>query len=139
MKKYIKRILVVGVIAAVIGGATGYYLWNKPVDKIDSLATELAIPAAELLDAFEGDEEGANIKYLNKVVEVTGSVREVILTDGQITAIILETNNPMSGVNCEFEEIPAATEVPMGSLVTIKGVCNGMLMDVVLNRCVFVE
>lgn len=139
MKKNLKRILLLGVIAAAIGGGFGYYLWNKPVDKISSLNTDLAIPAAELLDQFEVDEESANANYLNKVIEVTGSVREVVQTDGQITAVLLETNNPFGGVNCEFEVMPEASNVSVGSLVTIKGVCNGMLIDVVLNRCVFVE
>lgn len=131
--------LLLGVIAAVIGGSIGYYLWNKPVDKISSMSTDLTIPAAELLDAYELDEDAANATYLNKVVEVTGSVREVVRTDGRITAILLETNNPFSGINCEFEESPGIDDVSVGSLVTIKGICNGMLMDVVLNRCVFVE
>jgi hypothetical protein len=139
MNKNIKRILLLGILAALIGGTVGFYLWNKPVAKIGTMSTDVTIPAAELLDAYEADENTANETYLNKVVEVTGSVREVMRTDGQITAILLETNNPFSGINCEFEQSPSIDDVSTGSLVTIKGICNGMLMDVVLNRCVFVE
>lgn len=118
-----------------LGAATGTYLWFKPVAKISSLSTELSIPANELFVAFESDEAAANEVYLNKVLEVTGIIREVKNNENGLPAVIFETDDLIFGVMCEFESKEGAASIKEGELLTIKGVCTGKLLDVVLNRC----
>jgi len=140
MKKNIKILFLLIVIGGIIGGSIGLYLWFKPVPGIDSLKTELTVPANELFVAFETDENTANEKYLNKVVEVTGLVREVKTNEAGFPVVVLETDDMMFGVICEFEsKNPLPKDVQVGALITIKGLCNGKLLDVVLNRCLFIN
>ena len=55
--------------------------------------------------------------------------------------IILETEDPISGINCSLTndynlEIDSLYS---GKQIIIKGVCSGKLIDVVLNNCLIIE
>jgi len=140
MKKNTKILLLLIVLGGMVGGSIGLYLWFKPVPDIESLETELSVPANDLFLAYEADENAANEKYLNKVVEVTGLVREVKTNEAGFPVVVLETDDMMFGVICEFEsKNPLPKDVQVGALITIKGLCNGKLLDVVLNRCLFIN
>lgn len=131
-----KKLILFGFVAALIGGSIGIYLWNKPVTSTSKLDAELQITAAELFDAYTADETAADSNYLGKVLEVTGTLKEIRTTDNGKPALVLETNDALFGVLCEFEDEAVAKALETGTTVTIKGVCSGMLFDVVLNRCV---
>ncbi len=131
----LKKLLLIGLVLGLIGATTGTYLWFKPVAKISSMKTELSIPANELFTAFETDEAEANNQYLNKVIEVTGIIKEVKNNENGLPVVIFETDDLIFGVMCEFETQKGAANINAGELLTIKGVCTGKLLDVVLNRC----
>lgn len=131
-----KKLLILGFIGALIGGAIGLYLWNKPVTSTSKLDAEVQITAIELFDTYTQDEVAADVSYLGKVLEVSGTLKEIRTTDNGKPALVLETNDALFGVLCEFEDAAVAKALEEGSTVKIKGVCSGMLFDVVLNRCV---
>jgi hypothetical protein len=135
-----KKIIFLGMLLIALGGTTvGTYLWFKPVPATKSMKTELSISASELFEAFETDEVASNVLYLNKVMEIKGLVREKNTNNAGITVVVLETDDLMFGVNCEFETNGGAEKMEPGDLVTIKGICTGKLLDVVLNRCIFIN
>lgn len=131
-----KKLLLLGFIAAIIGGSIGIYLWNKPVTSTSKLDAEVKITAVDLFEAYGQDEVAADVSYLGKVLEVSGTLKEIRTTDNGKPALVLETNDALFGVLCEFEDEAVAKALAPGSTVQIKGVCSGMLFDVVLNRCV---
>lgn len=140
MNQKTKILLLIVLFGGLLGGSIGLYLWFKPVPGIESLDTEISIPANDLFLAYEADENTANDKYLNKVVEVTGLVREIKTNEAGFPVVVLETDDMMFGVICEFEsKDPLPRDVQAGALITIKGLCNGKLLDVVLNRSVFIN
>ncbi len=129
MKKYLLLIIV---LVVVIGGATAYYMYNKKSASIEDLKTDLSVDASALVSAFEEDENAANADYLEKVIEVSGTVDKSETADG-IQSIYLQTVGGMGMVLCQMEEeiIPPAN----GEKIQIKGICTGYLMDVVLVKC----
>lgn len=131
MKKILIGILIIGIL----GGAYGMYMYFKPNPSMNSLTTDLTLSAVDLLTDFENDETIANEKYLDKVIAVSGTIKEMTTNDEGITTITLDANNDLAGVICELEK-GAKYELEMGDEVTLKGQCTGMLMDVVLVRCV---
>ncbi len=140
MNQKTKILLLIVLFGGLLGGSIGLYLWFKPVPGIESLDTEISIPANDLFLAYEADENLANEKYLNKVIEVTGLVREIKTNEAGFPVVVLETDDVMFGVICEFEsKDPLPRDVQAGALITIKGLCNGKLLDVVLNRSVFIN
>jgi hypothetical protein len=130
--KYIKILLVI----ACLGGITGFYLYNKPVKSTSSKSADLGIRSEILFNEFAKDENAANVKYLDKVISITGVVTNVTIEDG-LSIVTLKTASDMFGVICKMEgDDEKVKSVKAGDEITIKGVCTGMLMDVVMVRCV---
>ncbi len=131
-----KLLIVTGIL--ILGAAIfGYMQWNKPHQDIAAAKSEVTITAADLLAAFQADEAAANAKYNDKIVEVSGTVRETNQPNGK-TSIILDAGDAMSAVTCELDDLTThkRTTFSAGEQVTFKCTCSGMLMDVVLVRCV---
>lgn len=137
MKPYLKYVLLLVVI--LIG--VGIYMYNKPHQNMQRAAADFELEAPELFSQFENNEASANEKYLDKVLQVTGTIKEVGTDEsGQVT-VTLDAGSSMFGVICKLDELTdhTRTDFKAGETVTLKGMCTGMLMDVVLVRCVEVQ
>jgi len=134
MKPYLKYIFI-GLAAVVV---FGIYMYNKPHKNVGRAKPDFSMDAKALFTDFEEREEESNTKYLDKVVQVTGVVREVVVDDEGKVSVTLDTGNDFFGVICELQETSKWTkeDFKAGQEVTFKGLCSGMLMDVVLVRCV---
>ena len=136
MKKYIKYI----VVLALIGGAYGFYMYNKPHKNLAKTKADVTLSAQDLFTAYELNETKANEIYLGKVLEVDGIIKSI---EGENSNIInLEVGSMMSRVSCEMEPDAYAknkNSLSEGDKVTIRGNCAGMTMDVVLQRCVLIK
>lgn len=134
MKRYIKYVL----LLALIGMGIGFYLYNKPHQNMQRAKVDMALTASELFSAFEANEEAANAQYLDKVVQVEGVIQDINQDENGQFSLTLESGSDMFGVICQFDEQSEhqADHLKMGQKVTLKGICTGMLMDVVLVRCV---
>jgi DNA/RNA endonuclease YhcR with UshA esterase domain len=135
-----RNIFIIIAILMVGGVATGIYLWNKPHQNMQRATADLTLTAAELMAAFNTDENAANTKYLDKVVAVTGKVATATTTEGT-TVVSLEANDDFGVVSCELDKLSKhkRTTFSQGEEVTLKGVCVGKTLDVVLVRCVLTE
>lgn len=133
-----KKLLLIGGLLAIVGAGVGFYIYNKPHQDIRSAAADYKISATSLFSAYEANEEAANEKYLGKMLEVTGVVQEVKKDEEGKTSVTLDGGSMMFGVICKLDDFsaPRRTEFAEGEHVTFKGECTGMLMDVVLVRCV---
>lgn len=139
-----KKIILVSVlIVAIAGGFYGYKEYNRKNPDLTKIeATEL-IESGVLIQAFKANEKNATGKYVDKVVAVNGTVKEVINEDGFYTVVIGNDDN-MDAVRCSIDSLhtKAAAVLTKGSVVTLKGVCTGfnadelLGSDVVMNRCV---
>lgn len=126
-----KKILIALILIALIGGSVGYYMFTKPLATTDSMTADFTMSAADLLTVFEDDEAAANSKYLDKVITVQGQVEKVETEEGKVT-IYLKTDNSMSNVIFQLED--STTTINANEMVTLKGICTGYLMDVVMVR-----
>ena len=124
-------ILIILVITSIV--AIGLYLFNKPLTNLISEETDVKITAEKLFDEFTTNEETANSKYLDKIIEVEGEVREIIRSNGE-TIVVLKSKDELFGVSCKIS--PHEKNIPTKNhKVIIKGICAGLLSDVVLTRC----
>lgn len=120
-----------------IGLYIGYYMYNKPMDKVESLKSDFSMSAKDLYNEFDANEDAATAKYQNKVIEVTGAVDTITTGETGNVIISLNTEGGMGSVSCELDKgsNPDLSRFQKGTATVIKGVCAGKLMDVVLNRC----
>lgn len=123
-----KRIIILaGVILCVTAMAIGYHLYNMPRTSAVNVQADKKVTATQLFEAFTKDEQAANTQYTNKVLEISGAVRDV-QKNGKDLSVLLSGGTAEGGVNCTLaEDVPAPR---IGSLLHVKGRCTGFLMDV---------
>lgn len=134
MKKIIPLVLLI----AIIGGIVGYQMYNKPHEDMRSAKADLEVEATDLFSAYESDEAAANTKFLDKKIVVKGKVMKVETDEAGKVGITLDAGGMLGGVVCKLDELTdhQRTEFAEGETIAFKGICTGMLMDVVLERCV---
>jgi hypothetical protein len=111
----------------------GVYLFNKPVADVEGSVPDVEVTADQMYREFLEDEAKANLKYRDKIVEVEGSIRAVDHSNEK-PIVILNTEDSLFGISCDIIS-KKNLDVNKGEFVKVKGVCAGMLSDVVMTRC----
>ncbi|HXS54975.1 MAG TPA: hypothetical protein VN726_02555 [Hanamia sp.] len=142
MRKKI-TIYIIVVVAAVIAiaGIIGYQIWNKPHQDIKD-AKAIETTAVDFYTNLANISNQKSASFINKVVAVAGTVKEVSKNRLGQQVILLKTSVDGGSLNCTMEQ--PADNVMAGATVVIKGVCTGYIEgdkdmdlpgDVYLTRC----
>ncbi|MCB0567352.1 MAG: hypothetical protein KDD01_23535 [Phaeodactylibacter sp.] len=133
-----KKLIGIGFLLALLGLGVGYFMYNKPHQNMEKAEADMTLESTALFSAFEANEAEANEKYLDKVIKISGTVKEVNTDEEGNISLTLESGNELFGVICQMDNLTKQekTDFKIGEQVTLKGICTGMLMDVVLVRCV---
>lgn len=127
--------MLLGGMLVVIAAATWMYF--KPHRSVEAATPAFTLSASELLHAFTKDEASANALYGGKVVQVSGVVTDIVSSD---SSMVLQMGNEdeLAFISCYLDNDKPEdySTLQRGKSVTIKGICNGMLLDVVLDKCV---
>lgn len=138
----IKTMIAVAATVAVVGAIFAWTEYNRGVAGVASMASVAKLQAPELLAEFTADEDAATAKFVGtkeQAIEVTGTIRSMENSDNGKVTVVLETDDALAGIVCEFAEADVPETWRAGATVTVKGICTGMLMDVVLVRCAPVQ
>ncbi len=130
-----KVLLIVILIVIIVAGVVGAFMWNKAPDTVDDKPS-VSIAAEVLSKAFEHNEQQANATYLNKALTVNGTISELDKNQDGKTVVILQSEDPMSGVQCTMRD---DVTFEVGAQVTIKGFCNGYTTVVLLSDCIVAQ
>lgn len=138
-----KTLIIVSALAVTaVGAAIAMNEYGRKPETALEKKEAASITAPELLAAFVTDEQAANTAYVGKqeqAILVTGTIRSIGPESGGLVNVVLETNDAMAGVVCEFAEADVPATWKPGDQVALKGICTGYLIDVILNRCGAVE
>jgi len=129
-----KKTLLIILLVITITGIYGVYLFNKEPKDIRDAKADFEIDSSELIKEFATNEEGASKKYLDKILTVTGHVREVDISSA---SVFMEGSDPLSSITCSFypDELDHLKNLKAGDEIQVKGKCTGKLMDIVMNNC----
>ncbi len=138
--KIIINTFLLTIMALATVALVGLIIWNKPHKNIkDAVAVETN--AIALYQALSRDSSKMKMAYLNKVVAVSGKVKQIQKNQEGTQVILLETNIPGASVNCTMEENDDA--IKPGDTIEIKGMCigyiNGDAEIGLAGRCFFNE
>jgi hypothetical protein len=136
MKPLVKIALFVMFFLALAGMLTALYLYNKQHKDLGKVKPDFVISAADLQKAFEENETSAASTYVNKVLEVSGTIESVKTGENNVLSIVLKTGSDLSTVICTFPPETDLSKFTPGNKITARGECSGFLMDVLLNNCV---
>jgi hypothetical protein len=110
----------------------------KAAKEVQAGGNVVRVTAVEFARAYDQDDDRADARFKNKVLEVTGTVEELDLT-GETYTVVLK-GIPDDSVNCEFAKDPNVrarlVRLKPGDTVTIRGKCLG---GTSLEACVLVE
>lgn len=129
-----KQVLfVLFLLLVVLGAAIGYFQYNKQAPDLADASPAYTLTSDALFDAFDENEEAAMAMYGGQVVEISGVIAEISRTEEGQSIVIAAENALAGGVNCAFSQ--DLSNIEKGESVTVKCLCQGFLMDVVLNQC----
>lgn len=136
-----RNVVYIGLAVVLAGVIAALYFYNLGQDELIRVKPEYEITAGELYYEFSENEETANEKYINKVIQVTGILEDKELTSEGNPNLVLKTSDASGSVICSFsdsdkQELDALKE---GDEITIRGICAMKQMDVVLNNCVLIK
>jgi hypothetical protein len=115
------------------------YLYNMEHRDLQNVNPDFVTNAADLAKEFEDDEMGATAKYVNMILEISGTIESVSSGEGGSTTVTLRTGNVAAGVICSFPQAVDTSQLKKDDQITVRGECSGFLMDVLLNKCVIVQ
>lgn len=141
MKKFIKALIIVLVVIIVALLAAYLYFINMPDKSVSKLKPDYQVSASDLAQEYESDPEKSDKKYIDKIIEVTGTITEISKDQNDSFVFILKQEDSNTGVLCTLsqENDKKASSYKSGDIVTIRGTCSGMLFEVVLNKCAIVK
>ena len=139
MKPTVKIALLVVLIIAIGGLFAGLYLYNLKPQDLQKAKPHFSISAVDFQKAFDENEKAASARFINKIIEVSGTISSVRSGENKTLNVTLKTVNELSSIIGTFHNITDTTVFKTGNQVIIRGVCSGFLMDVLLNNCVVVK
>ncbi|MFC4268911.1 OB-fold protein [Polaribacter marinivivus] len=107
---------------------------NEPLTKE---VAELTIDANLLVKSFAIDEQKSNELYAGKIIEVTGTIKEITYYNNRTTIILNHKNRNSFGVICDLNhtEEKKSQFLKPNQKIRVKGICKGYLKDVILLNC----
>ena len=134
MRKMTKLIYAIAVVAiTALGGYYYVFVYSKTHHRNVQSEKGIVIQADSLSAAYQANEKNANALYLNKAVEISGTIVSIDKNqEGKITLIIGRSDS-FSNVSATLISTAPITQ-KIGETITIKGVCTGALSDVIVTE-----
>lgn len=135
-----KKKIILGVLALAIVGAIGvwYFVFYRPVHDRYDVTNEKAIviTPASLIAEFTQNEDSANKKYNNKVIELNGELQS-ILDDSTGSTIVLNTGTPNTSISARSTK---KYNVQPNATITVKGLFTGYIMgEIQLSEAIITQ
>jgi hypothetical protein len=118
-----RNILLVVVLLVIAAGAVGIYLYTKQTPDVVQEKPHAAVNAKELIAAFERDTAAARAQFIDKVVEVTGTVKKID-TSGTILLGEEGLSSDVS-VGLDRRHLKDHEKLQVGQIAVLQGVCSG--------------
>lgn len=127
----------VAVILLILGLYFVWSIWTTNTLDITKKEPELYISAKDLVDLLE-KEDKTNILLSEKVVEITGAIKEINKRNNRLTVILHVEGKEHPSIICDMmdgQEEFIQKFAPKDTLI-IKGVFKGTLKDAIFLNCV---
>lgn len=141
-----KIILLASALIVIAAGA--YFYVNRKTQSLTDINADFKISAVKFLEEYSSDQVLSDKKYLGKVIQVEGNLKEIERDDKGSLTFVLGDLTSVSSVRCSIDTTVVIDEsaYPVGTAVSLKGECTGfnaddlgLGADIVLNRSVIIH
>lgn len=146
-----KNILYILILVLFIGGIFAYQMYTKEHTSVADTEAVAQTSADQLFNAFETRESEAMIAFGDKVLEISGAIYTIDLSNELEPQIVLQTSVDNGYIRCGFAagakaQIESLSE---GDTIKLKGICKGLNAseeldlladkDVVMSNCIIID
>jgi len=124
-----------------------YREYNRGNKVLSEVEPAIKISAQDISSSFAQSDSLSNSKFLGKIIEIEGVVKNIEMPDSNISVIVMSGNNEMSSVRCTMDSSfqIKSISIDIGTPAIVRGICTGynadelLGSDVLMNRCVIVN
>lgn len=111
-------------------------LFDSSEKSLENELAALQVNSNDLLNSYSINEEKSDSLYRDKIIEVTGYIKEITYLNDRNT-IILNSNSGSFGVICDINpnQKEKINKLQQHQKINVKGICKGFLKDVILLNC----
>lgn len=111
-------------------------LFTSSEKDLENELAELNVNSNDLVNAYTLNEGKSDSLYAEKIIEVTGFVKEITFLNDRNT-VILNSNSETFGVICDINpnQKEKINQLQKHQKIRVKGICKGFLKDVILLNC----
>jgi hypothetical protein len=118
-----RTIIIIVILVLAIGGFIGYRMFDEKTPDVTDQKPDVVITARELIAAFDRDTASASKMYIDKVIEVSGTVNSV---DTSGSVVLGEPGSASSvTVSLDRRHINDHKNLKIGSAAVLQGICSG--------------
>ena len=113
---------------------------NQEHVDVKKTAPDMIIAVDEILSDYQNDEEKANSRFTDKIIQLKGVISKISTQNDNATVTLMSPNFDAT-VICSFqsEESLSVLKYEEGGEISLKGICKGYLLDVILVNCVLIK
>jgi uncharacterized membrane protein len=126
-RKWVKRILIAGIILLIAGAAGVWYIFNIKFDDTTQSKADYTLNAMDLIKEFQKSDSVANKKYSEQIITVNGRISELETADtATVNVKMVDTlTNAYIIFTFQQQHLAEAKMLKEGDSVSIKGSCSG--------------
>lgn len=110
-----------------------------PKQMADTTENNLSVSARQLSADYIANEIKADNIYKGRALIVTGTIQEITRGITGNIYVVLTGSNRMRTVFCYYDNEEKAAGLKKGQEVSFKGICEGLMMSVIVNNCRLME
>ncbi len=117
---------------------------STPKVETEAASADMELTVDELLDAYATGGEGADARFTNQILKMTGVAERIEIKDAldiyYITLNTAQEEKSMQSVRCVFDKkhAPELGRLETGQTMTVQGKYDGSVIDLSLRDCVLV-
>jgi hypothetical protein len=138
---HISKYVLLFILASIIIGIV--YLRVMPEPRVDMSGEEpiYYMDASSLFSEYVANKESADEKYLHKRLQVNGTISEMAVNNHGLVSVSLTGGKTSFGIVCAIHESDTTSikKKNVGDKITIKGICTGIVLDVMLMDCYVID
>jgi hypothetical protein len=137
MTNKIKHLLSVTTVAVFFVLAIASSSDSNTEKEISESTTIISISAQQLYQEYAANEVAADQKYKGQILSVTGTVDAIAKDITDNIYVTLKGDEFLGDVQCFFadEHTNETAQLSKGMRITVKGQCDGKMMNILLRGC----